>query len=104
MFKRSISAALVFGAAALAPPVVHAQSLSCAPRDVVTKNLSDRYDEHLLGGGLQNAQSLIEIWRSSETGSFTILMTRADGMSCIVASGQNWITTTPVSAPKGLDS
>jgi len=88
MFKRNVTAALVFGALALAPPV-HAQSI-CAERDTIVERLKNRYHESYQGAGLQSTTSLIEIWSSEETGSWTILMSKADGTSCVVASGMNW--------------
>ncbi|SFN43855.1 hypothetical protein SAMN04487859_102208 [Roseovarius lutimaris] len=91
MFKRLCSTALIFGAAALAPPQpAAAQGLSCLPRDALVERLEGRYREHLAGGGLQNAQQLLEVWTSAETGTFTVFITRPDGVSCIVATGQHW--------------
>ncbi|WP_373051060.1 hypothetical protein [Thalassovita aquimarina] len=51
MFKRLFSAAVIFGAAAMAPPV-QAQSQSCMPRTALIESLKNRYDENLTGGGL----------------------------------------------------
>ena len=57
--------------------------------DVVDK-LAVKYGEAFSGGGLQSAESIFEVWHSAEKGTWTILMTRADGTSCIMASGTNW--------------
>jgi len=89
MFKRVLSAALVFGAASLAPPAAHATA-ACGPRDIVVEKLESGYKEALVGGGLSGATHLLEVWSSAETGSFTILLTQANGTSCILAAGQNW--------------
>ena len=75
--------------AALAPATVHAQT-NCASRDVVVDKLSVRYGEAFAGGGLQSTQQIFEVWYSEEKGTWTILLTRADGTSCIMASGTNW--------------
>ncbi|KAA0913260.1 hypothetical protein [Aquicoccus porphyridii] len=91
MFKRLFSAAIIFGAAALAPPSpALAQIAACLPRDVLVTRLEERHKEHLAGGGLQSPQRLIEIWASEETGSFTVFVTRPNGISCILATGQHW--------------
>ena len=100
MFKRTIAGALVFGAAAIAPPTVHAQG-NCAPRELVIERLSDKFAERLTGGGLQNQKTVLEVWASESTGSFTVLVTHANGVSCIVASGQNWNSVAHVAAPEG---
>ncbi|WP_428927274.1 hypothetical protein [Marinibacterium sp. SX1] len=91
MFKRTLAMAVVFGVAALAPPVLAQQSPRCLPRDVLVQTLESKYSESLTGGGMQNAQQLVEIW-SSQSGSFTVFVTRADGFACIMATGQGWHT------------
>lgn len=97
MFKRTISAALIFGAAALAPPVLtpaHAQTTpACFERTTLVETLTTRFSESLTGGGLQTAGQLLEIWSSDKTGSFTVFITHANGTSCVVASGNNWHST-----------
>ncbi len=52
--------------------------------------LETRYNESLDSAGLQSPQLMLEIWSSDESGSFTVLITKPDGKSCVVASGQNW--------------
>lgn len=91
MFKRLCSTAMIFGAAALAPPQpAQAQAMTCLPRDALVERLEGRYNEHPTGGGLQNPQQLLEVWASDASGSFTDFVTRPNGMSCILATGQNW--------------
>lgn len=89
MFKRLIAGALVFGLAATAPPVAAAQS-ACATRARVTEKLHTVFDESLSAAGLQSATSVIEVWSSEKSGSWTIISSRADGISCVLASGTNW--------------
>lgn len=89
MCRKRIAATLIFGAVAMAPPAT-AQGLHCLPRDILTEKLSNRYDERLTGGGLQNAQQLLEVWSSAKSGSFTVFITTPDGRSCVVATGRNW--------------
>jgi len=102
MFKRLCSTAIIFGAAALAPPsTAEAQALTCLPRSDLVERLEGRYGEHLAGGGLQNPQQLLEVWASEETGSFTVFVTRPDGLSCIVGTGQHWNSATE-SRPAGV--
>jgi len=74
---------------AFLPGALHAQA-NCGQRDAVVDKLAGKYGEAFSGGGLQNAESVFEVWRSAEKGTWTILMTRADGVTCIMASGTNW--------------
>ncbi|MBE1286062.1 MAG: hypothetical protein GJ676_22295 [Rhodobacteraceae bacterium] len=104
MFKRLLALSLTFGMAALAPP---AFAQNCAMRDAVVERLQSKYSEQLTVGGLQNgqnAQSVVEIWASDETGTFTVLLTNAHGISCIVAAGTDFFQATQVSVPKGSAS
>ena len=74
--------------ALLASPAFGQQS--CATRDIVIERLSTGYGETLQGGGLQSETKIFEVWFSEESGTWTILMTKANGTSCVMASGTNW--------------
>jgi len=89
MYKRICTAALVFGAAAIAPPV-EAQNLRCLPRETLVETLQANYGEALTGGGLVSPQRILEVWSSEDSGSFTVFFTRPSGISCVVATGENW--------------
>lgn len=90
-------------AAVLAPTLSLAQT-NCAARDMVVSKLESGYGESFAGGGLQNSNSIFEVWFSPEEGTWTILMTRPDGMSCVMASGTNWRESLPgyVKQPAGV--
>ncbi|WP_068113635.1 hypothetical protein [Tropicimonas marinistellae] len=104
MFKRLLTGALVFGMAATAPPT-EAQQYRCAERDKVTERLEKHYGEHQSGIGLQTSDRLVEFWTSHETGSWTMLLTMPNGLSCIMAAGRNWIEESrPVVADHGHES
>lgn len=88
MFKRTVISALIFGTLALAPPA-QARTV-CAERSIIVERLEGKFHESYQGAGLQSATSLLEIWSSDETGSWTMLLSHADGISCVVASGTSW--------------
>ncbi len=95
MFKRLFAIALTFGMAATAPPAL---ARTCAEREHVIAKLQDSYSEELAFGGLQKtrgAQSVMEVWTSKETGSYTVLVTQANGISCIVAVGTDFFEAIP---------
>jgi len=96
MFKRLIALGLGIAAVATALPA-HAQD--CAARDQVVSRLQEQYAEQLTAGGLnagQDVTNLVEVWASPETGTFTVMTTSAQGVSCILATGTDWF------APSGL--
>lgn len=67
-----------------------AAQANCAPREGVVDKLAVKYGEAFAGGGLQSAEVIFEVWMNHDKGTWTILMTRANGLSCIMASGTNW--------------
>lgn len=90
MFKRIFTAAVLFGAAATAPPVYAQAQIPCGPRTALVDVLTETRGEQRVAGGLQNSQRMIEIWASAETGSFSILLTFADGSSCLLGTGTHF--------------
>lgn len=92
----------ILAVAAISPSIVSAQS-NCAARDHIVASLEGSYGEAFAGGGVQNAERIFEVWHNTEKGTWTILMTKADGKSCIMASGTNWREGAIVAkAPKGI--
>lgn len=87
-------AAVIAGSWSL-PATAEQQLLSCARRDEMVKVLARRFDERPRAIGLANATAVIEVF-TSEKGTWTILLTRPDGASCIVSAGENWEETPPV--------
>lgn len=63
----------------------------CGDRDAFIAELATKYDETRLGGGLDGAGALIEVF-TSQAGTWTALMTTPDGRTCMVAAGNSWQT------------
>ena len=88
--KRLIALGLGLGAMITALPA-HAED--CATREQVTARLMQDYAEQLTAGGLHedaDDTSVVEVWASPETGTFTVMLTKANGVSCILATGTDW--------------
>lgn len=84
--------ALLTGLAAAVAAPVHAQNAACAPRAQVVEKLAEKYGETRQGIGLGSNNQMMEIFASAETGSWTITVTTANGLTCLVASGQAFET------------
>jgi hypothetical protein len=81
----------LIGLTALAVPTpTQAAGLSCGERDTVIGRLAQSFGESFGGGGLQDSDAVFEVWVSEASGTWTILMTRADGTTCIMAAGTDW--------------
>ena len=99
--KRTLKASLVASLLVLAG-TVQARQL-CLPHAEAIARLQHDRSETAQGLGLgKRGRSVMELF-TSKTGSWTILITRANGLSCIAASGENWTpmerTTATVEEP-----
>ena len=83
----------------LAPGVLHAAA-RCAPHDKVSKELAAKFGEQVSSIGLATDNSIMELYASA-TGTWTLTATLANGLTCLVASGQNFETVQPVQTAKG---
>lgn len=72
-----------------------AQPAFCGARDEIVRVLRDRYGEVRRGAGLRDVNALFEVFASTATGSWTLLVTRPDGQSCAIAAGEGWRDDTP---------
>lgn len=97
MVTRLIFATLFFAIAT--PSAVQARTV-CAERDSMISQLKKQFGESERGVGLSGAEALVEIWSSEETGSWTIVMTRPNGIACVMASGQSWIDAPAEKGPE----
>lgn len=96
-----MSAGLLLGAASLA----QAQTgQHCAPRDQVVQRLASKYGETRQSMGLGHNNAMMEVFASLESGSWTITVTMANGITCLVASGQAFEELAEALPPKGDDA
>jgi len=101
MFKHLVGLCVIL----CLPAAAVAQAAECGQRDQVVERLASRYSERLTAGGLQetdSTQSVIEVWASTETGTFTVLLTNPDGIACIVAAGTNFFGPPSAPAARGV--
>ncbi|MBT0957728.1 hypothetical protein IV417_10030 [Alphaproteobacteria bacterium KMM 3653] len=81
-----------------------ALSAACGKRDTVVAGLEEKFSETLTAGGMQSATAVLEVWSSAESGSFTVLLTHANGISCIVSSGTGFFRAPESVKPAGIPS
>lgn len=84
---------------ALLAAFLMAQQPPCGPTGMVEKQLTEKYKESIVGAGIVNGGVLFTLV-NPETGTFTILLRRPDGMTCIVMSGTGYTIQDP--PQKGL--
>ena len=60
----------------------------CLDRETITQRLIDTYGEAQAAWGLASGQ-IVEVW-VAPSGSWTLLRSLPGGVSCVMATGQNW--------------
>ena len=73
--------------------VVAAGALLCAPRAMLAEALTAAFDERLRAVGVMEDDgrraAVVEIW-TGPMSTWSIVVTRADGTSCLVVAGIDW--------------
>ncbi len=91
MNQKLFALSLGFGGLILATHHAFANSAQqCAGREAVLAELVGRYGETRHAIGLAGTTAVMELFASTDTGSWTITVTSADGTTCILASGLNY--------------
>ncbi len=76
------------GAAALMATTATAQSGNCAPHALVVERLAAGYGESRQSIGVGSNNTVVEVFASLETGTWSITVTQPGGPTCLVASGE----------------
>ena len=88
MIRDCLTLGLGIGAILLATQgAARADDAACTERAALVERLAENYGESRQAAGLAGADRLVELFAAPETGSWTILITRSDGLSCLKSSG-----------------
>jgi hypothetical protein len=72
----------------------------CVPDiKVLASKLQASYEEVPVSAGIGQDGNLVSVFASPNTGSWTIVMTRPQGPSCVVAVGEAWEMKAPDGPP-----
>jgi len=93
--RKTIAAALV--AAVLIPATAVGQAV-CGDRAEFLEHLGRTHQEQPRAMGILSNGNLLEVLVGAR-GSWTVLVTTADGATCAVASGEAWQFIEPVAPP-----
>lgn len=77
---------LGLGGLCLATQIAQANP-QCAPRDQVIDGLAQTYGETRRSLGIAANNAVMEMFAATDTGTWTLIVTMPDGMTCLVASG-----------------
>lgn len=97
MFR--LSAVLIF----LLVLPAHGQSSKCSTRESIIERLSSKYGESRQSIGMASNNAVVEVYASEETGTWTITVTTASGLTCLVAVGKGFENLSEPRETAGLD-
>jgi hypothetical protein len=92
MGKRGALVAFLICAAAVA---ASAQQPPCGPTGSVEKRIHDQFGETIVGAGVV-AGGILFILANPQTQTFTILLRRPDGMTCVLMGGTGYAMQDPI--------
>jgi hypothetical protein len=81
--------ALAFGWGAGIAHAEEATQQVCGSHDAVLQALKGKYDEKPVSMGLANNGTIVQVLTSSD-GTWTIVMTAPNGVSCLLTAGDYW--------------
>ncbi|RBO52132.1 hypothetical protein DSD19_16695 [Rhodovulum sp. BSW8] len=64
----------------------------CGPREGILSQLRDRYGESRQAIGLAANNAVVEVFANTQTGTWTVTGTFANGLTCLIASGGSFET------------
>lgn len=85
LFGLLMTGLLIFGAT----PGSAQSTAACGDRGYIAQKLDNGYSEKPVAMGLSADGAVVEVF-ASNAGSFTIIVTRPNGLSCILVTGESW--------------
>jgi hypothetical protein len=85
-----LAGALLLVAGALATSAAAAQTRCAVHADIVAE-LGKRYAETRSAWGLTNQGRLLELYRTEDGATWTLLLTHPNGTSCLIGAGEGWM-------------
>ncbi|WP_170343330.1 hypothetical protein [Ruegeria arenilitoris] len=92
MNQRLFQMTMGLGIMVLAAQQVQAQTPNCAPRPDVLQRLAETYGETRRGIGMARQGTVMEVFASDDTGTWTITVTLPNGLTCLMAAGEAYET------------
>lgn len=62
----------------------------CGPRTEMLKQLSSLYREQPVALGIADTGTLLEVVAANDGATWTVMVTRSDGTSCVIMTGESW--------------
>ena len=76
-------------------------SSHCLPHADMLRVLEAQYKEQPVALGTTNSGGLVEVLSSGDGATWSIIVTGANGLSCLASSGQGWHRVAPKNVEQG---
>lgn len=74
----------------VATPARSQDARPCLPKLEMDKKLWNQFGESPIGAGLADSGGILYLTTNPKTGSFTVLIRRPDGITCMMTGGRGW--------------
>jgi len=88
--KLLLALAIAITGTLLALPPAHAAAAQCTSRAKMVLSLNERYSESPQSIGLTPSGEALELFADPKTGTWTVLLSFANGTSCMMAAGTDY--------------
>jgi len=69
----------------------------CLPWAEMAARLSAQHQQARAGVGVAaGGREAVELWARPDGGTWTVLLTRADGFACVLRDGKDWLPASPL--------
>jgi hypothetical protein len=79
----------IFGLAVFSFPAYSAP-MPCSAREDVLSQLAAKFHEAPTNGGITNAGGILEVTRSEDGATWTVIVHMPNGSTCLIAAGEGW--------------
>lgn len=100
-FAKTLGLSLGLAGLFLLPGLGRAQPVQCGTHDSVAEALASQFGEQAHAMGLAEDNTVMELYASAQSGTWTLTVTLPNGTTCLVAAGANFETVEPAKAAKG---
>jgi len=90
----AVAAAMVTVSAATTAEARQARQV-CDKRTDVLTHLSKKYSEKPTAVGVTANGGIVELLSEKDGKTWTLIVTMPNGISCLIAAGSDWVTSTP---------
>jgi len=74
-----------------------AQAGPCLPWAEMAARLAAQHQQARAGVGVAaGGREAVELWARPDGGTWTVLLTRADGFACVLRDGKDWLPASPL--------